>query len=117
LDILGARVVPIPLLHGRFRSLGYRVGNVAYCTDTNGIPPAGMRLLEDLDVLAIDCLRHKPHATHLSLDEAVATAREVAARRTLFTHMSHKLEHRATNAVLPPGMELAYDGLRVPLNL
>jgi len=63
----------------------------------------------------LDCLRRKPHPTHLSLDEAVATARQLAPKRTLFTHMCHDLEHEATNAALPRGMELAYDGLIVPL--
>ncbi|OHB71497.1 MAG: hydrolase [Planctomycetes bacterium RBG_13_63_9] len=115
LEILGARVVPIPLRHGRFSSWGYRLGNLAYCTDTNGIPPGSLPLLADLDVLILDCLRQRPHATHYSLDEAIETARQLAARRTLFTHMCHDLEHKAINASLPPGMELAYDGMRIPL--
>ncbi len=113
--VLGQRVVPIRLLHGRFRVLGFRIGNVAYCTDTNGIPEESFRLLEGLDVLILDALRTRPHATHFSLEEAVAMAQRIAARRTLFTHMSHELEHEATNAALPAGMELAYDGLRIPL--
>ncbi len=114
-ELLGARIVPLALKHGRFDVLGYRFGNVAYCTDTNGIPPETRAQLEGLDVLVLDCLRERPHPTHFSLDEAVNTAREIGARRTLFTHMSHDLEHQATNAALPPGMELAYDGLSVPL--
>jgi phosphoribosyl 1,2-cyclic phosphate phosphodiesterase len=114
-EVLGARVIPMRLAHGRFEVLGFRFGNVAYCTDTNGIPPESRDLLRGLDVLVIDALRHKPHPTHFSLEEAVAVARSLAAKRTYFTHMSHELEHEATNAALPAGMELAYDGLRVPL--
>lgn len=113
--LLGQSIVPIPLLHGRFRVLGFRFGNVAYCTDTNGIPDASWPLLEGLDVLILDALRRKPHATHFSLEQAVEVARQLRPRRTLFTHMGHDLEHEAVNAALPPGMELAYDGLRVPL--
>jgi phosphoribosyl 1,2-cyclic phosphate phosphodiesterase len=113
--LLGQRVVPIRLMHGRFRVLGFRFGNVAYCTDTNGIPEESLPLLEGLDVLILDALRPRPHATHFSLEEAVAIARRLGARQTLFTHMSHELEHEATNAALPSGMELAYDGLRIPL--
>lgn len=115
-DVLGQRLVPVRLLHGRYDVLGFRVGNVAYCTDTKEIPPASMALLQDLDVLILDCLRPEPHPTHLSLDEAVAVARQLAPRRTLFTHISHRLEHQATNALLPPGMKLAYDGLVVELS-
>ena len=113
--ILGAEVVPIPLQHGRYDVLGYRFGDVAYCTDTNGIPASSVALLQDLDVLILDCLRQRPHATHFSLDEAIETARRLGPKRTLFTHVSHDLDHDATNRALPPNMELAYDGLRIPL--
>ncbi len=64
----------------------------------------------------LDALRPKPHPTHFSLDEAVEAAQRLKPKRTYFTHMSHDLEHEATNAALPPGMELAYDGLRIPLS-
>lgn len=114
-DVLGARVVPIRLLHGRTPVLGFRIGDVAYCTDTNHIPPESMALLEGLDVLILDALRYEPHPTHFSLDEAVEIARRLAPKRTLFTHIAHRLEHEETNRVLPSGMELAYDGLRIPL--
>ncbi len=114
-EILDQRIIPIRLGHGKFRVLGFRFGNIAYCTDTNDVPPESWPLLEGLDVLVLDALRHKPHPTHFSLDEAVAVAGRLKARRTYFTHMSHDLEHAATNASLPPGMELAYDGLRLPL--
>ncbi|MDZ7616617.1 MAG: MBL fold metallo-hydrolase [Patescibacteria group bacterium] len=115
LTILGATVRPIPLPHGRFTVLGFRVGGLAYCTDTNGIPPASRERLADLDVLILDCLRRQPHPTHLSLDEAIAVARDLGARRTLFTHVAHDLKHAEASRDLPPGMEFAYDGLRVGL--
>ena len=114
-EVLGVQVTPIRLLHGRFEVLGFRFGNVAYCIDTNRIPDESWPLLEGLDLLILDALRPKPHATHFSLDEAIAVAERVRARRTLFTHMSHELDHETTQARLPPGMELAYDGLKAPL--
>jgi phosphoribosyl 1,2-cyclic phosphate phosphodiesterase len=114
-ELLGTRIVPIPLRHGRSAVLGFRFGKIAYCTDTNGIPDASWPLLAGLDVLILDALRPRPHATHFGLAEAVEVARRVQAGRTYFTHMSHELGHAATNASLPPNMELAYDGLRIPL--
>jgi phosphoribosyl 1,2-cyclic phosphate phosphodiesterase len=111
--VLGATVVPIPLLHGPYEVLGYRFGGLAYCTDTNGIPPQSRPHLRDLEVLILDCLRRRPHPTHFSLAEAMATARELGARQTYFTHISHDLEHASTSAQLPPGMALAHDGLRL----
>lgn len=114
--VLGAQVIPIRLQHGRFEVLGFRFGNVAYCTDTNGIPAESWPLLEGLDVLILDALRPSPHPTHFSLDEAIDVARRLQPKRTIFTHICHDLEHEATNAALPPGMELGYDGLRVDLS-
>lgn len=115
-DLLGARITPLKLKHGpKFDVLGFRIGNVAYCTDTNGIPPESMELLGGLDVLILDALRYKPHTTHFSLDEAIAVANQLQPKRTIFTHVCHDLGHAATNAMLPAGMELGYDGQRVPL--
>ena len=113
--MLGFRIVPIRLTHGRLQIFGFRFGNIAYCTDTNEIPPESWPLLEDLDVLILDALRRSPHPTHFSLSEALAVAERVGAKRTLFTHLSHDLEHEAITASLPAGMELADHGLTLPL--
>ncbi len=114
-EVLGARIIPFRLRHGPFQVLGFRIGGIAYCTDTNGIPEESWPFLQRLDVLILDCLRPRPHFTHFGLDEALEAARRASARRTLFTHISHELEHDATNARLPRGMELAYDGQRIEL--
>jgi phosphoribosyl 1,2-cyclic phosphate phosphodiesterase len=115
-EVLGARLTPIRMQHGpRFTTLGFRIGRVAYCTDTSGISAESMRLLEGLDVLVIDALLHRPHITHLSLEQATTIAQELRPKRTIFTHMSHELDYHATNAELPPGMELGFDGMRIEL--
>jgi phosphoribosyl 1,2-cyclic phosphate phosphodiesterase len=110
--VLGERVTPIPLLHARFDVFGYRIGDVAYCTDVNRIPDRSWPLLEGLRVLVLDALRHKPHVAHFGLDEALEVIARVKPERAYLTHMGHELEHVATNARLPAGVELAYDGLR-----
>jgi phosphoribosyl 1,2-cyclic phosphate phosphodiesterase len=116
-DVLGTHVTPIRLKHGpRFDVLGFRIGNVAYCTDVNSISSESMERLRGLDVPILDALRPQGHATHFGLDEAIEVARALAPRQTFFTHMAHELEHEATNAGLPPGMALAYDGQRIPLS-
>lgn len=115
-EALGVRITPLRLIHGpRFEVLGFRVGNVAYCTDTSEIPPASMELMRGLDVLILDALRHRPHITHFSLEQAIEVARRLSPQRTLFTHISHELPYAETNASLPSRMELAYDGQRIPL--
>lgn len=115
-EVLGARVLPIRLEHGkRFKVLGFRIGNVAYCTDVNRIPEDSLSRLEGLDVFILDALRAEGHATHFSLKEAMEVAERLKPRQTYFTHMSHDLEHEATNAILPHGMSLAFDGQRIAL--
>jgi len=113
-DLLGARVVPLRLRHGPWTVLGFRFGNLAYCTDTNGIPEETWPLLDGVDTLVLDGLRPKKHPTHFSIDEALQAARRVGARRTLLVHMSHDVLHAEVSARLPEGVELAYDGLEVP---
>ncbi|MFQ5461269.1 MAG: MBL fold metallo-hydrolase [Phycisphaerae bacterium] len=106
-------VTPISLLHGRLEVLGFRFSNLAYCTDCNYISEASLALLEDLDVLILDALRHTPHPAHFNLEQAIAMARRIGARRTYFTHIAHELGHEATNRDLPDSMALAHDGLRI----
>jgi len=108
-------IVPVPIFHGKRPILGLRIGTFAYLTDCSHIPDESWRLLERLDLLVLDALRDKPHPTHFSLSEAIAVSERIGARRTCFTHMCHNLRHADTCARLPPGIELAYDGLVVEL--
>ena len=115
-SVLGARIRPFRLLHGpRFKVLGFRVNNVAYCTDTNEIPDETWSELEGVDVLVLDALRYKPHPTHFSLDQAVEIAERIGPKQTYLTHLSHEFDYQSTNRQLPPNVSLAYDGLQIPL--
>ena len=115
-DILGATVVPIPLEHGpRFNVLGFRVGNVAYCTDVSCIPDSSWPLLQDLDTLVIDALRPNPHPTHFNIEQATDVVQRLGCRQAYFTHCSCHVDYESTNAMLPANIEVGYDGLRIPL--
>jgi len=114
-DLLGCRVQPLRLRHGVFDVLGFRFGDLAYCTDTNFIPEETFEKLDGLDVFILDCLRPSRHPTHFSLEESLAVAERVKARRTILIHLGHELDHEATSKTLPPGVEMAFDGLVVPL--
>ncbi len=116
-EVLGTTVTPIPMKHGpRFNVLGFRIGDFAYCTDTNQIPESSMRLLEGLDTFVLGALREAPHPTHFNLEEALAVAEQLKPRRTLFTHISHDLDHDQTCGTLPNDVDLAYDGLRIKIH-
>lgn len=107
------RVTPLPVEHGPDTILGYRVDNFAFVTDVSRIPDATLGLMQGLDVLALDCLWKKPHSTHLSLSQAMEYATRIGARRTYFIHLAHDLEHEETQALLPAGQFVAWDGLEL----
>ncbi|MBY0523315.1 MAG: MBL fold metallo-hydrolase [Gemmataceae bacterium] len=111
-QVLDQRVLPIPLEHAHFEVFGFRFDDVAYCTDVSKIPDRSWPRLEGLRVLVLDALRPAPHPGHFSLNQALEVIAQVRPQRAYLTHMSHELEHEATNRRLPPGVELAYDGLR-----
>lgn len=114
-SVLGQLVQPIRLLHGRLPVLGFRINDVAFCTDVSHIPDESWPLLEGLDTLIVDALQDQPHPTHFGIPQALEVVERVKPRRAYFTHVSHRLDYDSTNARLPSGVELAFDGLRIPL--
>lgn len=106
------QITPINVFHGELPLFGYRVGRFAYLTDTSHIPETSFALLKDLDVLVLDALRHEPHPTHFTIEDAVETAQRIGARQTYLIHMTHSILHTEENARLPDGIALGYDGLQ-----
>jgi phosphoribosyl 1,2-cyclic phosphate phosphodiesterase len=106
-------VTPLEVIHGELPVIAYRFNDFAYATDLSEIPPRTIDGLRDLDVLVLDCLRIKPHATHLWLERALAYVNQLRPRRTFFTHIAHDIKHARDSALLPDGVAFAYDGLEV----
>ncbi len=115
-EMFGRKITPVPLHHGGYPTQGYRIGNLAYLTDCNGIPDASWSLLEGLDTLVLDGLRLRAHSTHFNIAQAVETAERIGARRTLLTHLSHEIGHERISDSLPQGIELAYDGQKLTID-
>lgn len=111
----GIEVLPFAFEHGHSPVLGFRIGRMAYLTDVKAVPPEARRSLRDLDVLVLNALWWRSHPTHLSIPEAIETARALGARRTLLTHLTHETGHADLAARLPDGIEPAYDGLTVEI--
>lgn len=112
-EVLGQEIIPIRLYHGKLPVLGFRINNVAFCTDVSHIPDESWPLLEGLDVLILDALRNHPHPTHFSVQQAMDVVDRVQPREAFFTHISHSLEYDETNSKLPAHVNLAYDGLKI----
>lgn len=114
-ELLGLSVLPVRLHHGKLPVLGFRINNVAFCTDVSTIPAESRPHLEGLDVLVIDALRNSPHPTHLSVDQAVKWVHRLKPKRAILTHMAHDLDYDDLADRLPEGVEPGFDGLRISL--
>ncbi len=114
-DLFGAVWQPIPLLHGRNRVLGFRIGNFAYCTDCSAIPAESLAMLHGLDVLILDGLRPRPHPTHFSFGQALEVIEATKPRRAFFTHLSHDAFHTDIEAELPGHVRVCFDGMKLAI--
>lgn len=110
----GIPITPFEQDHGfGSTSTGYRIGNVAYCTDVVDLPAAALAVLGGLDLFIVDCLRFEPHPTHAHFGKALEWAERLRPKRTVLTHMNHMVDYDAIKAQCPPGVEPAYDGLEI----
>ncbi|MEP7340491.1 MAG: MBL fold metallo-hydrolase [Acidobacteriota bacterium] len=121
--VCGLTVTPFDVIHGTLPVTGFRFSaeeagrqkDVAFITDCNLIPEASLAKLRGLDLLIIDALGIKPHATHLHLEQTLRYIAELKPGRALLTHMSHNFKHSELCRILPEGVEPAYDGLQLEI--
>jgi phosphoribosyl 1,2-cyclic phosphate phosphodiesterase len=116
LSLAGSEFLPIRVAHGKGIAHGFRFGDCAYLTDHSEIPPESMEKLAGLDVLFLDALRHNPHPTHSTVEESLRTVELLKPKRAFFTHISHDLVHAIVEARLPANVQMAYDGLEIPIH-
>jgi phosphoribosyl 1,2-cyclic phosphate phosphodiesterase len=118
-ELLGVKIIPIPLEHGEMQVLGFRFGRGAYLTDYNAVPESSLALLQGLDELIVDALRDIPHPMHQTVGQALALVAKLKPKRAWFTHIAHDLGHAETNERLRrlghPHIQLAYDGLQLEI--
>jgi phosphoribosyl 1,2-cyclic phosphate phosphodiesterase len=115
-DIAGFPVLPLRLPHGEQWVFGYRIGPLAYLTDVKAVPPEARAALAGVRVLVLNALLRQPHPLHLSIAEAVDTARAIGARQTWLTHLTHETPHAELAASLPQGIAPAHDGLVIDVD-
>jgi phosphoribosyl 1,2-cyclic phosphate phosphodiesterase len=114
--ICGITVTPIPVEHGPLHGCqGYRLNDLAYIPDVKAIPPVSLELLRDLELLVLNCLRLRPHGSHLCLEESLAYVEQLRPKRCLLTHMTHDIDYQREEPRLPAHVRFAYDGLVVEI--
>jgi phosphoribosyl 1,2-cyclic phosphate phosphodiesterase len=114
----GGALTALPILqnHGGIHSLGFRIGNLAYSPDVNGLPADAIEALADLDVWIVDALRYKPHPSHFSVEETLAWIDRIRPKRAILTHMHIDLDYETLCRSLPDRIEPAFDGMVVEMN-
>lgn len=114
-EIAGQVIEPLQVMHGKLPIVGYRIGKLAYITDCKTMPDTTLDSIRGLDLLVINALRHEPHPSHQTLEDALAIIAEVSPRRALLTHLSHDMGPEAEIKGLPENVAVAFDGLIVNL--
>lgn len=105
--------LPVEQEHGRIRSLGFRVGPIAYCNDVSDLPPESISMLEGSDVFIVDALRYEPHPTHAHLEKSLGWAVQIGAKETILTNLHVDMDYRTLLGQLPDGVRPGHDGLSV----
>lgn len=112
----GTEVIPLAVVHGPAVICGFRIGRLGYVTDCSQLPAESIEMLRGVDTLVINALRLKPHKSHMNLEQALTVIREINPRQARLIHMSHHIgSHALTDATLPDGVNLAYDGLVIEI--
>jgi len=106
-------VTPLEVIHGKLPVIAYRFNDFAYATDLNFISEESIDALQDLDVLVLDCVRIKPHSTHLGLTEALEYVERINPKRAFLTHLNHDIMHERDSNLLPENVLFAHDQLVV----
>ncbi|MGQ0442417.1 MAG: MBL fold metallo-hydrolase [Methylophilaceae bacterium] len=110
-ELFHTTIIPIPVMHGKSRIFGYRIGNLAYITDVSMIPATSFDLLQGLDLLLIDCLRMATHPTHINIEQSLQYVSQIKATQSVLIHMTHELEYASLTQMLPNHVMAGYDGL------
>lgn len=112
----GVSFMPIQVMHYKLPVYGYRIADFSYITDANYISEEEKEKIKGSKVLVLNALQQESHISHYNLEEAIAIAEEIGADKTYFLHISHKMgQHSEISRILPEGIELAHDGLKIEL--
>lgn len=106
-------ILPLRQIHGSINSLGFKIGNLAYCSDVSDFPLETQSHLKGLKTLIIDCLQYKRHPSHLSLEQVLDWDKILKPERMILTHMHVPLDYETVMNETPSHVEPGYDMLEL----
>ncbi|KAF5757090.1 putative metallo-beta-lactamase, ribonuclease Z/Hydroxyacylglutathione hydrolase [Helianthus annuus] len=130
----GLELVPLPVMHGEdYVCLGFLFGKnskVAYISDISRfIEETELRISKregnQLDLLILDTLyRNNSHNTHFCFPQTLEAIKRLEPKRAYLIGMTHEFDHHRDNEFLQDWskregipVQLAHDGLRIPIHL
>lgn len=105
------KLTPFLQEHGPVNSLGFRIGDLAYSSDVNGLPPDSFDILDGVKIWIVDALQIAPHGTHANLETTLRWIDALRPERAILTNLHVTMDYQTLRSSLPPGVEPAYDGL------
>jgi len=108
-------IVSFQQIHGKMKTIGYRIGNFSYSTDLDTLPESSFKALEGTEIWVVDCLRYKKSHNHSNLENTLKWIARVKPKLAVLTHMSHELDYDTLAKALPPGVVPGYDGMVMKL--
>jgi len=92
---------------------GFRIGDLSYVTDLKDFSNKIFEELKGTKILFLNMLRLEAALGHLGLEDVVEIVEKVRPEKCYLTHISHAVDHQNVSKLLPKGIFLAYDGMKL----
>ncbi len=102
--------------HGVATSLGFRFGPVAYANDVVALPDDAFDIMQGIEVLIVDAMRFRPHATHAHLDRALEWIERLQPKRAFLTNLHVDMDYAELDRLTPAHVQPCHDGLAIEVD-
>lgn len=105
------------LPHKHIHSWGFRYKNIAVITDYENLPEDVLLCLEGVELLLLECNNGTEELNngHSNWHKIRAYLERLHPEKTVLTHLSARVDYEIFKSILPPEVDLAYDGMLIEL--